>query len=218
MSPVQRDGSWDSGSRFAPKTIMMIAPKNQCRISFLEQPEAKWKLETVPQESCFWYYLRGPFLPPKQVVQFLTLSVVQFLALFSLYVVPCLGLIVAYLSTKLKVHWKPGGHIGGTIPGFLKFGCYVSNIIGFFLFNLFGGLLYSFCVLVFFLLCFSFMLSCFTYVLILPTNKNKEQEKERKKERKKIRRQRERESKGVMKKARKNPRETLSKHAKMSSF
>ena len=64
------------------------------KVSFLQQPEAKWKLETVPPEGCFLYHLRVHFWPSK-VVQFLTLKVVQFLTFIWLYVFRYLELIGA---------------------------------------------------------------------------------------------------------------------------
>ena len=61
-----------------------------------------------------------------------------------------------------KINWKPGGHIGGTVPGFLKFWCSFSDKHDLvLLFNLFW---FS---LVLFLLCLFFMSFVFFYFHVL---------------------------------------------------
>ena len=42
----------------------------------------------------------------------------------SRYAFPYLGLIVALKKKRHKINWKPDGHIGGTVPGFVKSGCF----------------------------------------------------------------------------------------------
>ena len=127
----------------------------------LQQPQAKWEPGTVPPESCSLYHRRGAFLAPKG--HLLTVSVAQFLALFSRYVFPDLEIIVHFWLLWLLIK-KPGGHIGGAVCGFLKLGCLISGITLFLLFNLFGGLLYLFLLCLFLLFMF---LQCFLVHVIL---------------------------------------------------
>ena len=68
-------------------------PHRVLKLSFLQQPEAKLKLQTVPPESYFLYHLRGHFLPPKSgtVSNFQGGTISNFH--FAIYVFPCLRLI-----------------------------------------------------------------------------------------------------------------------------
>ena len=82
---------------------------------------SKMKVRNCTTAELFSVPPQGAFLPPQSGAvsnsQGGTISNFHFALCF-----PYLGLIGA--SEKQNINWKSGGHVGGTVSNFLKFGCY----------------------------------------------------------------------------------------------
>ena len=159
---------------------------------------SKMRARNCTTRELFLYHLRGAFLPPKSGTVPDSLGGTVPGSLFALCF-PIFGTNCAFLGLSWKLIEKPGGHIGGTVSGFLQIVClWFSNITCFFVFckPFLGSLVScSFCVSFFplFLLCCSCLVMMYHIWLICSayedTQNNKEEKEERKKERKKTRKE-----------------------------